>query len=174
MNCLSARLIFSPTLLWTLLLGRWLKIRHWWDRIDETVILGALPYASDVKRLAAEGVKGVVNTCEEYQGPLQEYARLGIEHFWIPTVDYTHPELDDICRAVDFIDRYAQAGESVYLHCKAGRGRSATVAMCWLIKSQQIDSEQAQQILNRVRPFVNQKLKTRPVVREFEERFLKS
>ncbi len=169
----SARLVFSPTLFWTLLLGRWLKVRHWWDRIDSTVWLGAIPFSKDVKTLADEGVRGVVNTCEEYQGPVQHYADFGIEQLWIPTVDYTHPEYDDVCRAVEFIEQHSREGNSVYLHCKAGRGRSATVAMCWLIKSRQITKEEAQQSLNRIRPFVNQKLASRPVVREFEKQFLK-
>lgn len=74
-----ARLLFWPTLLWNMLLGRVLRVRHWWDRVDDHVILGALPLSRDVPRLAAEGVRAVVNTCEEYAGPVDAYARAGIE-----------------------------------------------------------------------------------------------
>ena len=54
------RLIFIPTLLWNLFLGRLLKIRRWWDELDgEPIILGALPFSRDVPRLQAGGVTGV-------------------------------------------------------------------------------------------------------------------
>ncbi len=172
MKWLKARLLFYPTLAWNMLLGRWLKKRNWWDPIAPQVILGALPLASDVPKLAAAGVGAVVNTCEEYRGPQQAYKQWDIKQFYIPTVDFTHPSFEDVCKAVEFIDSQIQAKKSVYIHCKAGRGRSATVAICWLIKSRQITAEQAQIVLSEARPHVNQHLVERPVVRQFEKQFL--
>ncbi|XP_042197511.1 phosphatidylglycerophosphatase and protein-tyrosine phosphatase 1 [Callorhinchus milii] len=40
-----ARVVFYPTLLYNVLMSK-LYGRHWYDRIDETVILGALPFRS--------------------------------------------------------------------------------------------------------------------------------
>jgi atypical dual specificity phosphatase len=174
MEWLKARSLFYPTLCWNMLLGRWLKKRNWWDRIDPQVILGALPLSKDIPYLAAEGVGAVVNTCEEYRGPLTEYEKFGINEFYMPTVDFTHPEFDDVCRAVEFIDAQIAKGKTVYIHCKAGRGRSATVAICWLIKSRQITAEQAQACLTEKRPHVNQFLVERPVVQRFEKTFLQA
>ena len=75
---LYARIVFWPTLAWNYLLGRVLNVRRWWDRIDEHVIVGAYPFAGDVASLRGEGVRAVVNTCEEYAGPLTEYDKHGI------------------------------------------------------------------------------------------------
>ncbi|MEM7456550.1 MAG: dual specificity protein phosphatase family protein [Planctomycetota bacterium] len=172
-NRLTAGFVFYPTLFWNMLLGRWLKVRNWWDRVDDNLIVGAFPFARDVDAMAADGVKAVVNTCEEYGGPQEEYRRHGIEQFHMPTIDFTHPSLEDVIGAVEFIDRHADQGNTTYVHCKAGRARSATVAMCWLIKSRQITAAEAQKILNQARPHVNQQLPSRPVVQEFEKRFLK-
>ncbi len=172
MDWLKARVVFVPTLLWNMLLGRWLKQRNWWDRIHPNVILGAFPFPSDVARLASEGVKGVVNTCEEYGGPTGEYEKHSITQFRMPTIDFTHPKLDDVCAAVEFIEEQVAQGRTVYIHCKAGRGRSATVAICWLIKSQQITSAEGQRWLSEKRSHVNQHLPSRPVVKEFEKMFL--
>jgi len=169
---LTARTIFLPTLGWNMLLGRWLKVRNWWDPVDQQIILGALPLAKDVKSLAAAGVTGVVNTCEEYRGPLPQYQMHGIEQFRMPTIDFTHPRFQDICQAVEFISQHVNRGGKVYIHCKAGRARSATVAMCWLIKSRQLTAGQVQQILNSKRPHVNPKIYLRPVVQQFEQQFL--
>ncbi len=51
---------------------------------------------------------------------------------------------------------------------------SATVAICWLIKSRQITAEQAQACLTEKRPHVNQFLVERPVVQRFEKMFLQA
>ena len=171
-NWIKARLIFYPTLLWNVVLGRWLKLRNWRDPIDDHVVLGAFPFSKDVSELAAEGVKAVVNTCEEYAGPQKEYARYGIEQMRMPTIDFTHPSFVDVNRAVDFIQENVDAGKTVYIHCKAGRGRSATVAICWLMKSKQISADAAQKWLIEKRHHVNHHLPSRPVVQEFERKFV--
>ncbi len=37
-----ARSLFWPTLMQNYVLGRVLRVRNWWDRVDEHVIIGAL------------------------------------------------------------------------------------------------------------------------------------
>ena len=165
----TARAIYYPTLLWNVTLGRWLKLRDWWNPIDDHVILGAVPFPRDIPTLADMGVRGVVNTCEEYSGPINEYQQFGIEQFHMPTIDFTHPANDDVATAIAFIEKHAAAGDKVYVHCKAGRGRSATVAICWLMKSQNISAAEAQQKLIDARPHVNHHLPDRPVVQRFEQ-----
>lgn len=166
---LYAKTVFYPTLAWNMLLGRVLNVRQWWNRVDENMIVGAFPFARDVQAMYDDGVRAVVNTCEEYEGPQTEYQQLGIEQFHMPTTDFTHPKLDDIQRAVRFIQSHAQQGGTVYIHCKAGRARSATVAACWLIKHREMSGEQAQQLLLEKRPHVNPRVYQRPVVVEFEK-----
>ncbi len=165
-------LIFYPTLAWNVLLGRILRLRNWWDGVDERLILGALPFRRDVPKLAASGVTGVVNTCREYSGPISDYEDFQIEQFYMPTVDFTHPRFEDVCQAVSFIERKLAEGGKVYVHCKAGRARSATVAMCWMIKHYQITAQEAQQRLQLKRPHINPHLYERPVVLEYEKQFL--
>lgn len=170
---IKATVVYYPTLAWNMLLGRWLSVRRWWDRVDEHVLLGAVPFRRDVPRLAAAGVRAVVNTCEEYPGPVDLYREYEIEQYRMPTVDFTHPLLEDVEGAVEFMNREIEQGHPVYVHCKAGRARSATVVMCWLIDNRQITAREAQQVLNEARPHVNPRLFERPVVREFERRHLR-
>lgn len=164
---LAARALFIPTLGWNYLLGRVLHLRNWSDRVDEHVILGALPFRRDVSGLVEQGVKAVVNTCEEYPGPLAAYTAAGIEQFHMPTCDFCHPELDDVERAVAFMERHIDQGNTVYIHCKAGRARSATVVLCWLVKSKGMTPQDAQQFLLTKRAHVNPRLTRRPVVIQF-------
>jgi len=170
MRWLIARILFYPTLGWNLLLHRLLPARRWCDRIDEHVILSALPFASDVPALQGEGVRAVVNTCEEYAGPVAAYAAHGIEQLRIPTVDFTPPRLEDIERAIVFMEAQAARGATILVHCKAGRGRSATVAACWLIARHGLSPEAAQARLQEKRPHVLPTVARRQVVRDFAAR----
>lgn len=166
MRAAVIRLLFYPTLVWNVLLSRVLRIRNWYDRVDEQVLLGALPFASDVQRLSAEGVRGVVNTCVEYAGPVATYERHGIVQLHVPTLDFTPPSLVDIEASLKFMREVIARGEDVYVHCKAGRGRSATVVMCWLMAERGMSPAAAQSHLLSRRPHVNRELEHRAVVQE--------
>lgn len=162
-----AKLVFWPTYFWNLLNVKVRKIWNWWDRIDDHVIVGALPHRFDVKGMVADGVTGVVNTCEEYEGPLAEYEEAKIEQFRMPTIDFTHPKLEDVEAAVSFIEKHAAKNGTVYVHCKAGRARSATVAICWLIHQHRMAPDKALEKLISCRKQTLRKILKRPVVKQF-------
>lgn len=108
-----------------------------WTAVDDTVLVGAAPCAmlGHPRRLRDLGVQGVVNLCAEYAGPSDAFEKLGIEQLRLPTVDHVEPSTEDLATAVDFIGRIQRQGGKVYVHCKAGHGRSAAVAYAWLLKS---------------------------------------
>jgi atypical dual specificity phosphatase len=85
----------------------------------------------------------VINLCEEYRGPDRSYKRLGIQHLHLPTTDHYEPSLRDIHKAIRFIKRYERRNEKVYVHCRAGHGRSAAIAYAWLLtKNPNVDLQQ--------------------------------
>jgi atypical dual specificity phosphatase len=162
-----SKALFVPTFAWNYLLGRVVHARHWWDEVDPQVLLGAMPLHSDPQRLFDIGVRGVVNTCKEYAGPTAKYQRLGIEQLWIPTVDFNPPSVADIQLGVDFIQKHVEQGHKVYVHCKAGRARSATIVICWLVAHRKMTLAEAQRHLLKCRPHVNAALMHRTVVHQF-------
>ena len=133
-----ARCYFWPTLPFTMAL-RWGNLL---TKMDDTVIVGVAPVGGQVAphRLHRMGVRGVINLCEEFRGPGRQYSRLGMEELWLPTVDHFEPSVASLRAAVDFIAGHKERGEKVYVHCKAGHGRSAAVVFCWLA-SQRPDAE---------------------------------
>ena len=161
-NQFYASAVFYPTLFWNMLLGRVLNVRNWWDAVDDDVILGAYPFPVDVGKLAELGVGAVVNTCAEYAGPVKEYQRFNIEQLRVPTIDFTHPSLESLQTATEFMDDQIRQGKKVYVHCKAGRARSATVVACWLIRYRRMNAEQAQQQMLQVRAHVNPMIASTP------------
>jgi atypical dual specificity phosphatase len=168
----QARALYWPTLGYNYLLARIFRFRHWWDHIDQQVILGARPFRRDARRLQAAGVTGVVNMCEEYVGPMHEYARLGIEQLYLPTIDFNHPLEEHVDAGADFIERHVAAGGVVYVHCKAGRARSATIVLWWLVKYRYMAPEEAQRHLEQYRKHINPRVYLRPVIQTLYTRML--
>lgn len=163
-----ARALFVPSLMYEV--AAWCATsRRWWDRVDDHLILGALPTFWHVPHLHASGVRRVINLCTEYGGPGETYRRYGIEQLRLPTYDFTPPTLETIERAVAEIGRTAASGETIYLHCKAGRGRSATVAVCWLMHRDGLSAVDAEGRLRRIRSQIDRDLHRRRVVIEFSE-----
>ena len=80
-------------------------------------------------------VRGVVNMCSEYSGPVSDYKKLGIKQLRLPSVDHYEPDFKHMQDAVLFIEECKRRKEKVYIHCKAGHGRAASIALCWLIHS---------------------------------------
>jgi len=141
---------------------------NWWVAIDDHVYLGAAPFAflGHVDQLKKMGVRAVVNMCDEYSGPEREYRRKGIEQLYLPTVDHCEPSVEDLTRAVAFIQQQKQKGASVYVHCRAGHGRGASVIMCWLLADKKFNLEEAQQYLSTIR-HVRSKLWRQKNINEF-------
>lgn len=153
----GARVLFYPTLLYNVLRNQFEAEFRWWDRVDQCILLGAVPFPSDVPRLKQLGVQGVVTLNEPYETlvPMSLYQDHGIDHLVIATRDYCFaPSLEDICRAIEFIHRNATQGGTTYVHCKAGRGRSTTVVLCYLIKYRSMTPEAALDHVRSIRPRV--------------------
>eukprot|EP00967_Tisochrysis_lutea_P155717 scaffold312268_cov35-Tisochrysis_lutea.AAC.4 len=93
--------MFGPTLAWTILLHRAMPdTRRWYDRVDERVILGALPLRSQLHALTSlERVTGVLNMCDEFAGN-EEYERMGIRQLRLPTMDYCSPSAQQVCAEI--------------------------------------------------------------------------
>jgi hypothetical protein len=107
------------------------------------------------------GVGAIVNLCDEYEGATDEYKRLGMSQLWIRTVDHFEPSLEHMNEAVAFIDDALKRRESVYIHCKAGHGRSAAIAAAWLVRATNMTVPDVQTYLNQ-RRFVRRYLYKQP------------
>ncbi len=147
----------------------------YFSELDGAVLLGAVPMviAGHVKALHEQGVRAVVNLQAEYGGPVRAYAALDppIEQLWLPVIDHTEPSVGQLEKAVAFIELHRMRGARVLVHCKGGHGRSAAVAMAWLMSESGggLTPEEAQQQLSSVRR-VRSRLYEQPDILEYYER----
>lgn len=64
-----------------------------------------------------------------------EWQSLGVEFLQLNTTDIFHaPTQSKLTKGVSFIQKFRAQGKSVYVHCKAGRTRSATLVGCYLMQ----------------------------------------
>ncbi|GJU79911.1 putative dual specificity protein phosphatase DSP8 [Tanacetum coccineum] len=153
----GARILFYPTLLYNVCRNKIQSEFRWWDQVDQFVLLGAVPFPKDVPRLKELDVGGVITLNEPYETlvPTSLYRAYGIDNLVIPTRDYLFaPSFVDIDRAVNFIHRNATRGKTTYVHCKAGRGRSTTIVLCYLVEYKNMTPVSALEYVRSRRPRV--------------------
>jgi protein-tyrosine phosphatase len=128
------------------------------------ILLGGLPWPSSTRKKLEESEKvgAYINLVSE-RAPFPST----IPRIDIPMTDFAHPSLGEVQSAVKYLDTYLNEGKTVYVHCRAGKGRSATVVMCWLIAHMHMSPETAQEYMQRKRPQILSNLKDRKVVEEF-------
>ncbi|XP_061009570.1 phosphatidylglycerophosphatase and protein-tyrosine phosphatase 1 [Dama dama] len=173
-----ARVLYYPTLLYTVFRGKMPGRAHrdWYHRIDSTVLLGALPLRSMTRRLVQdENVRGVITMNEEYEtrflcNSSKEWRREGVEQLWLSTIDMTGvPTLSNLQKGVQFALKYQSLGQSVYVHCKAGRSRSATMVAAYLIQVYHWTPEEAIRAITKIRSHIYIRPGQLEVLKEFHK-----
>lgn len=128
--------------------------------VYENLRIGAYPLdAEDVDELSACGIERVLNLVEdaEYPPDAREqveaaYAQAGIEERRLGSADFggLTPELLD--EAIAILDEWLDEDRSVYLHCRAGWQRSASVAAGLLAERLDLELDEAITLIRSRRP----------------------
>uniref|UniRef100_F6VPI0 Phosphatidylglycerophosphatase and protein-tyrosine phosphatase 1 n=1 Tax=Monodelphis domestica TaxID=13616 RepID=F6VPI0_MONDO len=142
-------------------------------------LLGALPLRSLTRRLVEEeNVRGVITMNEEYEtrflcNTYEEWKATGVEQLRLSTVDMTGvPTLENLKKGVRFTLEYTEQGKCVYIHCKAGRSRSATMVAAYLMKVYNCSPEEAIKAIAKIRSHIHVRSRQVEVLKEFYKELL--
>lgn len=116
-------------------------IRHYYSELggyewttkypEYGIILGGMPRENFFDE-NKEIITGIINLCDE------KICSFPIEILHLPTIDLYEPSLEYMWKAVRFIERKVilnnelKPNKYVYVHCRTGIGRSATICIAWL------------------------------------------
>ena len=101
--------------------------------------------------LTARGITAVVNMRIEFDD--RKAGLAPPRYLYLPTVDDTAPSLEHLREGVAFIEHEIANGGSVYVHCGAGVGRAATMAVAYLVHTG-LMPDRAWARVRKVRPFI--------------------
>eukprot|EP01031_Cornospumella_fuschlensis_P031375 gene31375-37923_t len=179
----------SPLLLWIHIMDFFKKraLQPFISDITAEIALGSLPLQSDVEYLAGRDIGVVVNMCREYKGPLSAYAMHEIQQVHVPTPDICEPSFLDMLTGIYKVRKHILSTRSdssaakmrnsrrrgVFVHCKAGRGRSAAFTLCLLV-SLNIPPAEAMQMICENRKVVEKRVQNFKVVQRFVEELMES
>ena len=126
-----------------------------YHRLGDRLLAGAMPFRADhVAALRAEGVTAVVNLCQEreyWDGERElitsAYREHGMVELHLPVIDGSTVPAEVLDAAVAIAD-----GHIVYVHCRGGRERSATVAAALLARIEGLPIDRALDLAKERRP----------------------
>lgn len=102
-----------------------------------------------------------INTClcihRWFTPGVEGWRKLGVSFLQLPTQDiFAAPGGEKLREGVDFINqmRRTNPNGSVYVHCKAGRTRSATLVGCYLMERHGYDPEKSFEAMKTKRSHV--------------------
>lgn len=136
----------------------------WWNKIIEGVYLGALPLRQHKNLMKEAGVKRIVSMVEPFEHedsyagrPMRNahWKEEEVEFRSFPSPDFKPISLKTLYKAACYVKESVDVKETVYIHCKAGRGRSAAVVMAYLTLFRDFGYEKAAQLIRSKRPHID-------------------
>ena len=154
------------------------------DHAYGRLLLGALPIHSKVdqnrtvfKQLQSEEVSYVMSMVEpfelngerKYLRPVtpDEWHGIGVTQELFHAPDHEAMSIHTLEKATRKLDELLRAGQTVYLHCKSGQGRSVMTAMGFFMRYYHWSAEEAEQFIRNERPQIKPNQKQRAKIQEF-------
>jgi predicted protein tyrosine phosphatase len=137
---------------------------RYFSRVLPQLYLGGQYSAQGWRRLQKRGITAVVNLRDEFDDAQAQIAPPA--YLYLPTVDNTPPDIEDVRLGIRFIQEEIATGGRVYVHCMLGVGRSATLVAAYLVHQGKTPAE-AWRMIRRARPFIQPTLGQMAVVEEY-------
>ena len=100
--------------------------------VTPSLVAGPMPSPQEIEQLKEYGVTAFINLVElDVEG--SDYDPNGPTVVRAPITDFGVPSTEEMVAALDYSDHGLASGR-VYLHCRAGIGRTGTAVGCWMIR----------------------------------------
>jgi len=102
--------------------------------VDGLLAVMEMPCQAEMRALKDGGFALVVNLTHK-AGATAMAKACGLEGVHLPVEDMTAPTQAQIVQFIRVVTPYIRTGRPVMVHCMGGRGRSGTMAACYLVKA---------------------------------------
>ena len=128
-----------------------------------------LPVTEDeFEWLVDQGIRSIV-TVREVALPSHWFDGVDIDYLHLTVEDFGAPTIEEVDQAVGFIDQEISNGRPVMVHCAAGKGRTGAVLAAYLVKKDNLSSEEAIEKLRNMRPGSVQSVSQETLVSMYEK-----
>lgn len=109
--------------------------RHPVTWVTDSLAVGPAPMShAALDDLWSQGVRAILNLCAEFTDLHSIEAARGFEVFHLPIEDQQTPALEDLEKALDWLDEAIYLGKKVFIHCRHGIGRTGTVLNAYILR----------------------------------------
>ncbi len=89
---------------------------------------------AELDSIKNHGIKAIMNLCLEIAELARFEEEQGFEVYYLPIMDEGMPDLEELEKALDWLDESIYLGKKVLIHCRHGIGRTGTVVYSYLLR----------------------------------------
>lgn len=154
--------------------------RTWWDQITPHLYLGAMPLKNfdHHRKLSQLNVQAVLSMTENFEFYTKsllsvpctsaDWKERNIQHLNLSTKDFRPIPLEILEQGVAFLEQQIRENKRCYVHCKAGKSRSSTTVLAYLLKQKIVPSiDEGLKFLQKKHPFASLSTGKRRILEQY-------
>ncbi|MGD9950760.1 MAG: dual specificity protein phosphatase family protein, partial [Desulfobulbus sp.] len=103
--------------------------------ITEQLATGYAPMSyEELDFIRDQGITAIVNLCGEFCDLHQIEEKSGFEVYYLPVDDECAPDLDEMEKALEWLDEAVYLKKKVLVQCRHGFGRTGTFVSAYLLR----------------------------------------
>jgi len=103
--------------------------------ITESLAVGYAPMSyAQLDSIKARGIDAIVNLCAEFSDLHDIEESSGFEVYYLPIWDEDIPKMEEMEKALAWLDEAIYLGKKVLVHCRHGIGRTGTFITSYMIR----------------------------------------
>ncbi len=103
--------------------------------ITDQLAVGHAPMSyADLDSIKEQGVDAIANLCGEFCDLHEIEENAGFEVFYLPIPDECAPDMEEMEKALAWLDEAIYLGKKILVHCRHGIGRTGTFVTSYLLR----------------------------------------